>query len=231
MDNTKFNGFSFAAAEYLFELANNNNRDWFQNNRPRYETLLLQPFRALVGSLTETMLMIDEQIETRPVIGKTLSRMHRDTRFGHNKEPYKTAMWLSFSRKDKAAQVVPGFFFEFTPLLYRFGMGCYLAPKPFMDSYRKILLRDESAFLKTTQFLKNPQQPFKVCGETYKRLLKNGGSMALQPWYQRKELYLMCERPLDDLVFGPKLIAYLADEFTAASPLYRLLLTAAQEIA
>ena len=231
MKQTKFAEFSLAAAEYLFELANNNNRDWFDTNRPRYETHLLKPFRALVEALTDTMLTIDEQIEVRPAIGKTLSRMHRDTRFGHNKEPYKTAMWLSFSRKDKTAQTLPGFFFEFTPLMYRFGMGCYMAPKPFMDSYRKILLQDEGAFFKIVKFLQQPQQPFAVCGESYKRLLKNDGSPALQPWYQRKELYLMCERQLDDLVLGAELSGYLADSFTTAAPLYQLLLTAAQGIA
>ena len=231
MKQTNFAGFSLAAAEYLFELANNNNRDWFESNRPRYETLLLQPFKALVETLTDTLLAIDEQIEVRPAIGKTLSRMHRDTRFSQNKEPYKTAMWLSFSRKDKTMQTLPGFFFEFTPLMYRFGMGCYMAPKPFMDSYRKILLQDEGAFLKMTQFLKKPQQPFEVCGETYKRLLKNTGSLALQPWYQRKEIYLMCERPLDDLVLGSKLTSYLADSFTSAASLYQFLLSVAQAVA
>ena len=224
----KHNRLSVAAAEYLFELANNNNKQWFADNRPRYETLLLEPFRQLVTSLAPTLLAIDDQIEVRPAIGKTLSRMHRDTRFSNNKEPYKTAMWLSFSRKDKDYPDLPGFFFEFTPMIYRFGMGCYMATKPFMDSYRKILLRDEKSFLKMVQLLDDPQQPLEVCGETYKRLLKNDGSLALQSWYQRKEIYLMCERPLDELVFSAQLPDYLASSFKTAEPLYQLLLTAAQ---
>ncbi|MFA6075735.1 MAG: DUF2461 domain-containing protein [Negativicutes bacterium] len=229
--DVKFSGFSFAAAEYLFALANNNNKAWFEANRARYETLLLQPFRTLVGDLAGTMLTIDDQIEVRPAIGKTLSRMHRDTRFSKSKEPYKTAMWLAFSRKDKNVKDLPGFFFEFTPLLYRFGIGCYMASKPTMDSYRKLLLQDEKAFLKIIRFLEKPQQPLQVCGEMYKRPLKNTGSAALQPWYQRKEIYLMCECPLDDLVFSSKLTGYLADSFSAAAPLYQLLLKAALETA
>lgn len=227
MDTKKFAGFTPAAAEYLFELSNNNNKEWFTANRSRYEQNLLVPFQLLVSALADTMLVIDEQIEVRPQVGKTLSRMHRDTRFSANKMPYKPGMWLAFSRKDKDTKDMPGFFFEFTPFQYRFGMGCYMAAKSTMDNYRILIARDEKSFFKTVAFLEKPQ-PLAVCGELYKRPLKNDCSEKLQTWYQRKEIYLMCERQLDDLVFSAGLTDALATSFKAAAGFYRLLLKAAQ---
>ncbi len=44
---TAFRGFPPAALEFLRELEDNNDRDWFKANRARYDELLLGPARAL----------------------------------------------------------------------------------------------------------------------------------------------------------------------------------------
>jgi uncharacterized protein (DUF2461 family) len=72
----KFNGFSQQGLNFLQQVRIENDKEWFEGNRGVYDRELLTPFRSLVAELAPTMLAIDPQFETRPAIGKTLSRIH-----------------------------------------------------------------------------------------------------------------------------------------------------------
>src|SRR5947208_8486395 len=48
-----FRGFPAAAIEFLSELEQNNDRDWFKANRVRYEECLLAPATALAEDLAD----------------------------------------------------------------------------------------------------------------------------------------------------------------------------------
>lgn len=100
-----------------------------------YDRELLTPFRSLVDALSPAMLMIDPQFETRPAIGKTLSRIHRDTRFSHDKSRYRSRMWLTFKRPSKDWKLAPVYFFELGPDMLRYGLGYYSADKATMDLF------------------------------------------------------------------------------------------------
>lgn len=76
-----FTGFDPQGLLFLRDVRQNNSKEWFDENRSIYDNLLVKPFRSLVSELALPMLQIDDQFETRPAIGKTLSRIHRDTRF------------------------------------------------------------------------------------------------------------------------------------------------------
>jgi uncharacterized protein (TIGR02453 family) len=93
-----FSGFSQQGLNFLQQVRIENDKAWFDGNRDIYDRELLAPFRALVEQLAPGMLAIDPQFETRPAIGKTLSRIHRDTRFSHDKSRYRSRMWLTFKR-------------------------------------------------------------------------------------------------------------------------------------
>ncbi|MDN5987469.1 MAG: DUF2461 domain-containing protein, partial [Hafniaceae bacterium] len=79
MKETKFNGFTQQGLNFLQQVRIENSKDWFEEHRPIYDQHILTPFRALVDELAQPMLKIDPLFETRPAIGKTLSRIHRDT--------------------------------------------------------------------------------------------------------------------------------------------------------
>jgi len=81
----QFNGFSQQGLNFLQQVRIENDKEWFEANRGDYDSELLTPFRSLVAELSPAMLAIDPLFETRPAIGKTLSRIHRDTRFSHDK--------------------------------------------------------------------------------------------------------------------------------------------------
>ncbi|MEM9113932.1 MAG: DUF2461 domain-containing protein [Myxococcota bacterium] len=73
-----FRGFSPAAFRFLAELAENNERAWFAENKGRYEALWKEPLEAFL-----------EDAEPSFGAGKVF-RVHRDVRFSKDKRPYKT---------------------------------------------------------------------------------------------------------------------------------------------
>ncbi len=80
-----------ASLQFLKDLAANNNRDWFQANKNRYETALenmKQFVKAVEAGLEET-----DHIE-----GAHLFRIYRDVRFSKDKSPYKNNFGMGFTR-------------------------------------------------------------------------------------------------------------------------------------
>lgn len=81
--------------EFLNELSSNNNRDWFNDHKARYQQEH-QHVIDLADALLQKLGAID-QIAT--VSGKkSLMRIYRDVRFSKDKSPYKTRWAGSFSR-------------------------------------------------------------------------------------------------------------------------------------
>ena len=79
------------------ELRGNNSKAWMDENRERYQSAVMQPFRRLLEELAPAMLEIDARFETSGRTGPNFSRINRDTRFAKDKTPYKTQMYLKFS--------------------------------------------------------------------------------------------------------------------------------------
>ncbi|MDR1593157.1 MAG: DUF2461 domain-containing protein [Prevotellaceae bacterium] len=73
--------------EFLSDLERNNNREWFAQNKKRYENAK----KTLEGFVTKLILNInsfDPSIDIKDA-SKTFFRIYRDTRFSPNKTPYK----------------------------------------------------------------------------------------------------------------------------------------------
>ena len=105
-----FEGFTPDAIEFLREIRNNNNnKPWFEANKPRYQDSLLKPFQALVNDLGGLMFAIDPHLITTPAVGKTISRIYRDIRFSKDKSLYRYNMWLAFKRPSLDWKEAPGF--------------------------------------------------------------------------------------------------------------------------
>lgn len=79
--------FSNEAFRVLKTLTQNNNKEWFSENKTRYEDTVRKPFAALLEQLTTTL-----SGTSVPFRGdeKTMFRAHRDVRFSNDKSPYST---------------------------------------------------------------------------------------------------------------------------------------------
>ncbi|MCC2658328.1 MAG: hypothetical protein K0Q76_3436 [Panacagrimonas sp.] len=99
--------FSDETFKFLRQLARNNNRDWFLQNKARYEACVRGPALRLITDLADPFKDISAQLTAvaKPV-GGSLFRIHRDTRFAGDKSPYKThiGMYFSHAAATKAAR-------------------------------------------------------------------------------------------------------------------------------
>jgi uncharacterized protein (DUF2461 family) len=50
-----FSGFTPAAIQFLADLAENNDRAWFQPRKPEYERLLKEPLEAMIAALADRL--------------------------------------------------------------------------------------------------------------------------------------------------------------------------------
>jgi len=217
-----FRGFGEQTIRFLRDVREHNSKEWFERNRPVYERELLEPMRDLVADLSGTMLKIDPELETRPAVGKTISRIHRDTRFSRDKSLYRDAMWITFKRRSENWTDGPAFFFELRTDGYRYGMGFYSASKDTMDKLREWIDEKPEQFRKVTSFYPK-QNMFSVEGDCYKRILDPGKPEDVLHWYQRKNLYLACNREIDDTLFSGKLVEDLSAGFELLAGLYHAL--------
>lgn len=139
--------------EFLKQVKKNNNRDWFNLNKDRYE----KEHAHLVNfaSALLDLMNVHDVIET-PSGKKSLHRIYRDTRFSKDKTPYKTHWSGSFRRLGKNRR--GGYYFHIEPGKSFIGGG-FWGPNP-ADLKR---IRDEISYdpkplqkiLKSKNFIKH----------------------------------------------------------------------------
>ena len=121
--------------EFLLELRENNNRDWFHANKEKYDKAK-KDFEFFIELVIEQLKTIDPNISGLQA-KDCIYRIYRDTRFSNNKTPYKTnfgAFLSTGGRKSKYA----GYFIQIEPERCFIGGGCY---KP--DSKTLKAIREE----------------------------------------------------------------------------------------
>jgi uncharacterized protein (TIGR02453 family) len=82
-----FAGFAPEAIQFLADLAEHNDRAWFQPRKAEYERLLRQPLEQLCVALAGELAARDLPLLADPK--RSPFRIHRDTRFSRDKAPYK----------------------------------------------------------------------------------------------------------------------------------------------
>lgn len=99
--------------KFIKEVAANNNREWFVENKPRYEEAK-QDVLSLVAAIIPELAKVDPLISADTDAKKCLMRIYRDVRFSKNKDPYKTNFGIWFSAKIKGGNE-PGYYLHIQP--------------------------------------------------------------------------------------------------------------------
>ena len=95
--SSRYARFYPSTLRFLEELAANNNRDWFGDNKNRYEEEVLDVALRFIQSMQEPLAEIAPRFVAMPTrVGGSLMRVYRDTRFSRNKTPYKTNIGIQF---------------------------------------------------------------------------------------------------------------------------------------
>ena len=126
--------------DFLIQLEKNNNRDWFTENKKRYEKeheQIVEFADELLGKMNQ-----HDSIET-PTGKKSLYRIYRDVRFSKDKSPYKTHWSGGFRRATK--QLRGGYYFHIQPNGQSFIGGGFWEPnKEDLQRIREDIERDPS---------------------------------------------------------------------------------------
>ena len=203
--------------QYFYELSQNNNKDWFERNKPRYEATVKKPFEATVAGVIQRIGAFDPAYA--PLTPKDcIFRIYRDVRFSADKTPYKTHVSASFSLKNKKLAVsadYSGYYLQigFGNLLI--GGGAYALDKPALQKVRTAILQDPTTFralLAEPDFVAKygelQGERNKVMPPEFKEAVKQ------EPLLAMKQFYFMAEMD-PEVILRPDFPDFVADYFRA----------------
>ncbi len=111
---------------FLTDLAKNNNRAWFAENKDRFEGDLREPLLGFIEDFSEHLEKLSPHFEANArKVGGSLFRIFRDVRFSKDKSPYKTNAGVHF-RHERAKDVhAPGYYLHLDPKESFIGIGIW----------------------------------------------------------------------------------------------------------
>jgi uncharacterized protein (TIGR02453 family) len=120
--------------QFLEDLKSNNNRDWFLENKKRYD-LFKKDYQQLVANFLKEMKPLDGALENLEVKNCTF-RINRDIRFSKDKTPYKThlSIWMSAGQNGLNR---PGYYIHIDKNECFIGGGMYSPEAPDLKKIRK----------------------------------------------------------------------------------------------
>ena len=111
---------------FFNELKENNNREWFQNNKQRFEAQVREPLLRFVTDFGVRLAEISPHyIADARKSGGSLFRINRDVRFSADKSPYKTQAGVQFRHESGKDVHAPGFYLHLEPGEIFAGVGIW----------------------------------------------------------------------------------------------------------
>lgn len=218
--------FSSDAFAFLEALSANNRRDWFADHKQQYEQHIRTPALELVRSFGELLPTLSPHfVADDRKLGGSLMRIHRDTRFGKDKTPYKTNIGIQFRHESGKDVHAPGYYLHISSSECFVGVGIWHPPSDALARIRTaideqperwIKARDDAAFARW----------FTLTGDTLKSAPRGfDRAHPLIADLKRKDFIAIAQLPAA-LIEQPDLDRMICDYYATATPLMRFLCTA-----
>ena len=195
---------------FLKELSNNNNKEWFEANRKTYNNarkIILKLSQDLIDGISQFDSEL-EGIESKNCI----YRINRDIRFSKDKTPYKTNFGAHMGRNGKKT-IGTGYYFHLAPGNNFVGGGIYMPAPEMLASIRQEIDYNPSELLKITEskeFIENFGQirgeSLKTAPKGYPKDHDNIELLRLKSFYVLKEF---SDKEVVDYKFSTKAIQTL----------------------
>lgn len=173
MSNESFSGFPQEGLHFLGQLAENNDREWFNARKQTYQDTIVIPALAFIEALGQRLQFISPHIQydTRTNGSGSLMRIYRDTRFSEDKSPFKTWVGIRFWEGAGKASENPGFFFGFDATGGGLHVGMHGFDKALLAAYREAVVDDRlGTELELALETVREAGPYEIRGEQYKRV-------------------------------------------------------------
>jgi len=131
---------------FLSELSENNNRDWFTENKGRYQEAM-EEFKRFTVAVHAGICGFDPTLKNTDPL-KSIFRIYKDVRFSRDKTPYKThfGCWLTKGgRKFNDA----GYYFHLQPSGSFMAAGVHSPPSDLLKLIREDIAFQPQSYLKT----------------------------------------------------------------------------------
>lgn len=206
--------------EFLEALNANNNREWFAEHKADYQKAKAL-FEDAVTQLIQTIKEIDPEVghlEAKDCV----FRIFRDTRFSHNKIPYKNNMGAYIAKGGRKSPLA-GYYFHVEPGNSMFASGVYTPEKEVLYAVRKEVMNfgDEfEALLNDSNFKR-----------LYPELMNDRLKMAPKgfakdhehiEWLKYKS-FIVSHSLTNDALMAPSFPSHLQKLIKAAQPLTQFL--------
>jgi len=148
--------FSPSAIKFLRGLARNNDRTWFEARRATWEHELKAPMLELIEQVNYAMAEFAPDHIRTP--GKTMLRIHRDTRFSADKRPYKRHIAAWFGRRSAVRTTGAGFYLHISPAEVHFAMGAFMPLPDQLLALRRSMAERHEHFRKVLKQVMRPRK-------------------------------------------------------------------------
>lgn len=207
--------------KFFKDLAGNNNRDWFQENKKRYEASIKNPFEVFIQDMITRLEKEDKRMATTPK--DAIFRIYRDVRFSKDKTPYKIQASAIISPGGKKDKSTPGVYLELGPEHVRFYSGMYVLEKEQLHKVRSFISDNLKAFDKVISAKDFKSNFSEILGDKHKRIPPEFQDVHKeQPLIANKSFYFYSQlKP--GVVTDPDLASKLMDAYRIAKPVMKFL--------
>ena len=214
---------------FFEELAINNHREWFLDNKSRYEAIR-EEFVEFTAQIIEELSPLDPTIG-HPDPKRCLYRINRDLRFTPDKRPYKIHIAFFLSSNGVKRSGEPGYYLQIGQEDYGLHGNCSLGGGIFMPDKEKLAAIRQEIFYNTDDFLSimNDKNYKKYFGNTFftTKVLTRAPKGYPNDWEHAGllkycDFCTMHEVP-NDIVLGDSFKDYVMKVFKASVPLNRFI--------
>ncbi len=153
---------------FLKALQKNNNRDWFEANKHRYESEVREPALAYIEAMSPHLSKISDSFIASPKkVGGSLMRVYRDVRFSKDKTPYKTNIGIQFRHTAGKDVHAPGFYMHIEPAEVFLAAGIWQPDSQTLQNMRMHIDENRAEWKKICKALE--KNGFALQGQSLKR--------------------------------------------------------------
>lgn len=215
----QFQGFPQGCLPFLGELAQHNERPWFNDNKARYETCVRHPALAFIADMGPPLARLSPNFLALPKkVGGSLMRVYRDTRFAHDKTPFKTNVGIHFRHESAKDVHAPGFYVHLEPGNCFLGAGIWRPEGKVVAAIREFIVDNPHAWREATQS-RVFRQRWTLIGDALVRPPRGfDADHPLIDDLKRKD-FIARMSFADDEIESPRFTAFVARRFKDAVPL------------
>ena len=214
------------AFKFLRDLADNNNRDWFEANKQRFEDDLREPALQFVRDFAPYLADISPNFRADARrSGGSMFRIYRDTRFSKDKSPYKTYTGLQFRHEQGKDAHCPGYYLHLQPKEFFMGVGIWHPDGDTLGQIRAAIDANSAGWKKVSR-ARSFTKMFELGGDSLKRAPKGyDPGHPLIDDLKRKD-FIAVTRLTQKEVTAPDFVEQFAKRCKTGSPLVEFLCSA-----